>query len=255
MIEFAMSNYEQTFDLRGHLYNEATLMCPEARAAERDAAIEWLGPKAGQTVCDAPAGGGYVANGLRRRFGEALRVICIEPSRNFARAISKDFEVFNEPLSATTIPAGSVDGVISLAGLHHIADKQSVFCEWARLLGGGGRCAAADVRAGSGEAEFLNRFVNEFTPGGHDGMFPAEGEFSRWLEGAGFSVLREETVSVPWTFCDEETLGQFCHRLFGLTKTDPENVLAALRDTVGIESDAGGVRLLWSLQYASGVKM
>ncbi len=252
MIGSAMSNYEQTFDLRGHLYNQATAMCPEARASERATVIEWLAPRAGETVCDAPAGGGYVADGLRARFGDSLHVLCVEPSKNFANAIAESFEVFNEPLHATSIATGSVDRVVSLAGLHHVADKHAVLHEWARLLRPGGRCAVADVLSGSQVGVFLNGFVNEFTPGGHVGMFPEEGEFSNWFAGSGFVNLREESVSVPWEFSDEETLGLFCHRLFGLTKTEPERVLEALRTTVGIETSADRVWLMWSLRYASG---
>jgi hypothetical protein len=102
---------------------------------------------------------------------------------------------------------------------------------------------------------FLNGFVHEFTPGGHDGIFPEEGDFSKWLAAAGFSNVREETVPVPWQFPDEATLGLFCHRLFGLTKTEPEHVLEALRATVGIERTTEGVQLLWSLRYASGERL
>ncbi len=49
--------YEDIFDARGHLYNEAVSQCPGAREAERAALLDRLDARLGQVIGDAPAGG------------------------------------------------------------------------------------------------------------------------------------------------------------------------------------------------------
>ena len=83
-----MAFYKEVFEARGALYNHAMAICPEARSSERDILLEALGPVAGQIVVDAPAGGGYVADKLDQLGAE---VVCVEPSPNFAQAISSRF--------------------------------------------------------------------------------------------------------------------------------------------------------------------
>ncbi len=252
-----MTDYKDIFNARGHLYNEATTMCPGAREAERIALINLLNPSTGETIIDVPAGGGYLADGIRKQFGDKVTVICVEPAEQFSAAIDPFFRVILEPANAvTSLESKSLDAVVSLAGLHHIADKRPIYREWHRLVRPGGRIAVADVACGTGTADFLNIFVDEFVPGGHDGMFFSEGEWTEQLTECGFSHVEEELRTVPWVYTSEDQMIDFCISLFNLQKANREQVSEAIHHYIGVETEnRGGIRMMWQLRYARAKKM
>ena len=250
-----MDDYVETFDARGHLYNEANSDWPDARACERDQALDRLGTVEDLVVVDAPAGGGYVADGLLERCRGRVEIICVEPSASFAQAISNQFETIVAPLDSVPLPDRSVDRIVSLAGLHHVADKRPIYREWRRLLKQGGRIAVGDVGTETGTGEFLNTFVDRNTPGGHDGQFIAPGEFAMQLDETGFEVLDEALEDVPWHFRDWQSLGRFCQSLFGITGASDADTAAALRELVGVRDDGDQLALAWQLRYATAIRV
>jgi ubiquinone/menaquinone biosynthesis C-methylase UbiE len=129
-----MHDYLKTFDARGHSYNEAMVLWPLARESERRALLQRLDCRAGQTVVDAPAGGGYVADGIAASVTGDVQIICVEPSAEFAKPIAGRYRTLVNPLDRVELPAQSVDRIASLAGLHHMGDRRPVYREWARLL-------------------------------------------------------------------------------------------------------------------------
>lgn len=257
-----MESYEDIFDARGHLYNEAGARCPNAREAERRELISWLLPKPGEVLCDVPAGGGYVAEGIRSYLdagkpGAVLpttRIICIEPSPRFAAAIDRKFEHHGDPLTALSLPDATVDGIASLAGLHHFADKLPVFQEWTRILKPGGRAAVADVQAGTDVAAFLNEFVHQSTPGGHEGIFIEPGDLTESMSRVGFAAVLEELRTVSWEFESEESMATFCRTLFGLTLATVEQVDAGIRKYLPVHRTGNGIQMEWRLRYGLGLR-
>lgn len=248
-----MSNYEETFEARGSLYNQAMRLAPQAREPERAKLLDLLGAQPGEVVVDAPAGGGYVAEKLRELVGSTGRVICVEPSAKFAEAIGGEFETYNVSMAATGMESACADRLASLAGLHHFDDNKPVFQEWARLLKPGGTCAVADVLAGSRTDHFLNEFVHEGTPGGHCGYFFTIGDLRNLLEGAGFVNVREEVGDVSWEFNNRKEMVAFVHLLFGLSNYDEAEVAQGLETFLNIKDLAGDrVRMGWELLYATG---
>lgn len=245
-----MNDYKDVFEARGHLYNDAMTRFPQARDRELNALLDRVLLEPGMAVVDAPAGGGYVAEGVHARAGQDVRLFCVEPSPRFSAAIRVPCRILNESLHETSLPDASVDVVLSLAGLHHVADRQPIYDEWARLLRPGGTVAVADVAVDTPTGGFLNTFVDAHVDGGHDGIFIGESEFSTGLEAAGLKVEADSLESVPWEFPDREALGAFCRELFGVTGVPVEQVAGALERQVGVTGTPAGVALDWQLRYA-----
>jgi len=247
-----MDDYAKIFNARGHFYNEAVIECPLASESERQAVIERLHLRPGQRVGDAPAGGGYLADGIRQWHGSRIPTVCIEPASRFAAGINRDHEIVVAPLHQTGLASASLDAIASLAGLHHVDDRDAVYREWKRLLVAQGRLVVADVQAETGTAEFLNGFVNTHTPGGHDGNFFQEHELTERLTACGFENVHEELVNVPWHFVDIQQMVRFSRQLFAIQSAAPDAVLASLRETVGTDEQASsGTSLRWQLRIAT----
>ncbi len=248
-----MQSYESIFEARGGSYNAASRLCPDARSRERRLLIERLAPRVGQRICDAPAGGGYLADGLAR-YTPAGDLLCVEPSIPFVDGVDRRFPRVVSTLSSLAIASGCVDRFASLAGLHHLESKSALLDEAHRVLAPGGRIALADVLDETPPAVFLNGPVDRLSRTGHQGVFLAEGEAGALLESAGFSDIEETYEEYTWSFASLELLVRFCRLLFGMVKGDEAVVHAELERHLDIEVGEDGAHLSWSLVYASGRK-
>jgi len=245
--------YSRIFAVRGGSYNAAHALAPDAREEERKLLLDRLAAADGQRVLDVPAGGGYVADGLRARCRRAS-IICVEPVAAFAAGIDPHLARVRAPLAELPFADGSFDRVASLAGTHHLDDRNAFFRECRRVLRRGGRFAVADAADGTAVARFLNGPVDRLSATGHDGRFFARGEAAALLASAGFTEVVEESTAYHWTFPSHAVLVQFCRLLFGLVRASDEAVACALHDHFAVTSDGDGrVRLPWSLVYAVGV--
>jgi len=245
-----VSDYETTFDARGHDYNAACDRWPEARESERNAVMDRADLRAGLRILDLPAGGGYLTDGIRSRIGSTRGIVCVEPSQRFGERLRPHYETYHAPIENTGLVDESFDRILSLAGLHHIPDRTGVYREWRRLLSPAGRIVVADVASDTPTGRFLNEFVDANTPGGHDGVFISPDEFQDQFSALGLKVRENRLMDVPWQFPDREAMGEFCWRLFSCQRTTPQRVAEALSDCVGVDPAAGGIALRWQLQLA-----
>ncbi|MEM7280726.1 MAG: class I SAM-dependent methyltransferase, partial [Pseudomonadota bacterium] len=165
----SVTDYVDTFDSRGDLYNHAAEINRNARDQERRYLVDLLKIQSHHLVCDAPAGGGYLAEGLVDLVESPRQITCVEPSRQFAQPIPEKFKRLLAPIHNIPCDKACFDRVGSLAGLHHLKDKQSFFDECNRILKPGGLVAFADVLADTSVARFLNGPVDQFTETGHKG--------------------------------------------------------------------------------------
>lgn len=227
--------------------------CPDARAAERDALLELIAPRAGDVVIDLQAAGGYLADGIHARFGADVRVICVEPGE-LRHRIAAVHRVCADPVHAlASIADASVDAVAGLAGLHHSEDQRATAAECLRVLRPGGVFAVCDVTEGSAESRWLNGYVAAHCAGGHAGNFPPPGGIAALLREAGFEAVREDCLNVPWRFADEARMGRFFAGLFGLDRP-AATVAAAVRERLPVRTTPGGLEVDWHLAYARGLR-
>lgn len=243
-----MQHYDELFELRGSSYDRAMRRYPDARRAEFAQVIAASGASAVSVVGDVPAGGGYLAAFLP----PGCQYQGHEPCQAFVQhhgATSAQTPLLPLPWQSNTL-----DAVISLAGIHHVEDKASLFRDMHRVTRPGGRLVISDVAEGSAVARFLDDFVGRYNSTGHDGAY-LNTETGRQLEQTGWRILRDEIVNIPWHFASEAALAEFCTLLFDIRRAGPDLVLDQVRQRLGIRSLAGtGVDMSWSLRTITAEK-
>jgi hypothetical protein len=116
-----------------------------------------------------------------------------------------------------------------------------------RLLRTGGRVVLMDVAVETAPARFLNGFVAENCPLGHDGRF-LDGRTAPLLAAAGFQIADDRMVDVPWRFDSFDEAGDFCRNLFGMTALGIRETADAMAREIGFDVEKGGPRLRWALR-------
>lgn len=238
--------YARLFNLRGRQYDTAMQRFPQARDAEFATAVAVAGVAPGQRVADIPCGGGYLA----RYLPAGVELYSVDSSDTFAACVREGGagRFLCCPIEAVPLPDATFDHVLSLAGLHHVADRRPFWRECARLLRVGGVLTVGDVRAGSPVARFLDGVVDRFTPTGHRGIYFDTATVGE-LEAAGFVVTLAGPRRIGWRGADEIALAEFCRLLFGLEGIDAQGLAPLLSREVGTRAVAGGVELDWELMF------
>lgn len=228
-------SYPEIFEQRGDQYHDAMMRCPRARDSEFETLFTTAPVAAGQRVLDIPAGGGYLA----RFLPATAELLSLELTAGFGTNIA--VHDAGHPWEW-----GNFDHVVCLAALHHIEQQADFIRGLVARLRPGGTLHVADVRRGSGLSQFLDEFVGLHNATGHEGNYLVED--ADFFAAIG-RVSRIGEFACPWVFVDEAQMLEFCTRLFGLADCPPEQLLLALREHVGVERCAGGVRLNWRLLY------
>jgi len=245
-------SYEQIFSQRADAYQKAMELYPAARDREFQLAVEAARIRAGDVVCDAPSGGGY----LRVYLPEYVQCyLAVETAPGFTGhcILGENDRIVRSPLSRLDLGDNSVDVCINLAGSHHLEDKSAFFREAARVLKTGGRLVLADVQAGSATDTFLNRFVHENNSMGHEGLF-LDADTAGDMVSCGFTIESDRLVTLPWSFESREDMGVFCKLLFGMDRASPESVVRGVEDILGCIPGPGVVNLGWPLRCIAAVK-
>ena len=238
--------YEQIFLERADAYQKAMELFPRARDLEFQLAVDAADIKQGDTVCDAPAGGGYLRPYLPDNIGSYLAVETAPDFTGHCPMGDAD-RIVESPLQQIALDDNSVDVCINLAGSHHLEDNTSFYLEAARILKPGGRLVLADVEAGTGADQFLNEFVDQNNSMGHTGDFLGP-QSAKAIAACGFEIQRDEVVAYPWCFDSEDDMGLFCKLLFGMDLADQQAVKKAAQDILGFMAGPGQINMVWSLR-------
>jgi len=238
--------YTDIFSRRADSYHQAMTRWPHARRAEFAAALEPLALPAGAVLCDLPAAGGYLRQWLP--LGN-IDYVAIEPSGHFFQNCPEDDRArrLRCPIEAVALEDGSVDHVVSVAGLHHVPDLGPVFAEMSRIVRPDGKVVIVEVDDGSPTARFLNGFVDSHNPAGHDGRFLGPGTVGL-LEQAGLRVEDDGVVAPPWSFASRVEMGAFCTLLFGMEDVTPIEVADALDAGFDRCEGPNAINILWPLR-------
>lgn len=247
-----LDDYKDIFNQRGQAYHQAMSEFPAARDEEFREILRLADPRPGQTLCDAPSGGGYLPRYLPCQDYE---LIALETSDAFHRLCQANggCRALRTELHRIDLPDASVDGVISLAGLHHLHDRAAFFGEACRILVKGGSCCVADVAAGSRVDRFLNVFVDRWNSMGHRGDFFGPGA-TQELEAVGFRVVAHYTRRYPWRFRNPGEMVRYVSLLFGLDRAGPGDVLRGIDEFLGYRRVGDECLMDWELLFMKGVK-
>jgi SAM-dependent methyltransferase len=194
-------------------------------------------------LCDMPSGGGYLAAYVPAGW----RYLGVDPAEDFIEACPSGLKRIKSAITDVPLDDSSLDGIVSLAGLHHEPDLVRVFEEMHRLLKRGGRAVLADVAIETSPARFLNGFVDQNNPMGHEGHF-LDDRLGGLLEHAGFAVADDQLIEAPWQFDNLEQAGSFCRQLFWMPSLSSEAVAEAMDREIGFDMEDGRPRLRWKLR-------
>ena len=238
-----MLSYADIFAERGSSYDIAMRRYPHARRAEFAQIIKAskLGP--GMRIGDVPAGGGYMSQYLPQGVAYESHEPCASFTNHGAKSTSVGSSLLPLPWAD-----GELDAVLSLAGLHHLEDKVSLFNECRRVVRPDGKLVISDVAECSSTARFLDGFVGDHNSTGHEGAF-LSAQTTDELREAGWYVESANLNSFCWCFADVSEMADFTRHLFDVVRVpDDETMLRAIDKDLGImEMSPGVVGMRWEL--------
>jgi len=225
-----------------------------ARQAELDtlcAQVEF--PVAG-TLLDIQAAGGFVADAIAERSGGRIHCVCVEPSAELRARLAPRHTIYADEIdNLESVADNSIDIALGLAGLHHSPSARGTLAEVWRVLVPGGQLGLCDVAPDSAVARWLNEFVNEHNPTGHDGCFLDQAAIEALLRDTGYTDIRASVESVPWRFDGDADLLRFFSGLFGL-RCEAGTIARGIEQYLSIDRSHGRVEVGWELIYVHAAK-
>jgi len=227
---------------------------PNVRNNERDALINLVPIKNNDVTLDIQSAGGYLSDEINRKFHSNIECICLEPSDILRGRLNDSYKKINNPVeNFYSISNNTIDVALGLAGLHHSNSHIATIREVYRVLKQDGYFAVCDVHKGSRLSYWLNEFVNEHNPEGHQGNFIYPNEVTALCHKVGFKNINETQKDVPWQFDKYEDIAPFFKALFGLSCSLTE-INQALKEYFIIHQTPNSCIVEWKLIYCHAQK-
>lgn len=244
-------NYTQIFQRRGADYHQAMHRFPMARAQEFEQVLNLADLRDNFIVGDIPSGGCYI----HRFLHHSIQLQSVETSPGFAGSADagdRQTSILCQDISQIPLPTASLDRLISLAGLHHLQNRATVYREFYRLLKPGGILCLGDGFVNSMVAKFLNIFVDRHSEMGHQGEFLDQSDL-RSLTQVGFEIIVSEPVRYTWQFDTASDMVQFCQLLFGIDQASPEQILGGIEQYLGYQTTPDTCVMNWELFFVKAI--
>jgi ubiquinone/menaquinone biosynthesis C-methylase UbiE len=237
-------DYSEIFNQRGAMYHQAMMKFPHARKEEFTIPLSMMKFHQNYLLADLPSGGGYIHQYLNPN----INLICLESSSEFAKLCrEKRLNVDIYQNNKLPLPSNTLDGIISIAGIHHIQNKQLLFKEMKRVLKNTGELCIADVQENSNVALFLDDIVDKYSETGHKGYYLSNNTLLDLIS-SGFKHIEDRQLQYHWYFSSIDDLTLYFKLLFGLTQASNEQVLAGIKRYLTILSTRNTVKVNWSLR-------
>jgi len=242
-------SYREIFQQRGASYDKAMCRYPQVRDEEFLSLLELAEIKPYEVVCDFPSGGNY----LPRYLPASVDVYAVEQCPEFINKSQGGVgsKVIISNSENMGIKSNSIDCFVSLAGIHHIENKQTLFSEMLRILKPGGRFCIADVYCESPVARFLDEVVGRYNSQGHEGIYFCEST-RKELQLSGLKVDLFEIKKFGWNFESCQQLIEYCSLLFHMDKIEPTSFFDATTSILGVHQGKQYCRLNWELLFITG---
>ena len=153
--------------IEGYLY--ASSKYENVLQNENITAVKLLNPMKNEKILHIAA----IGVNIKKYIDPILDIDLIEVDHNedFVKMGGQGYEYIN--LDKMPYPDNTFDKVIVIANFHHtsIPERRIIYKEILRVLTPNGIFILGDVLKDSRQDKFLNVFVNEYNPCGHNGLF------------------------------------------------------------------------------------
>ncbi len=243
------------FDVRGHLYDLAHKVAPNARHAEIDTIRRWVEPKMGERSMDVSAGSGFLTKFLYE--WTSVPAIAVDPSHSQLMALRRNAPHStilhgypDDPRTFVKFPDGCVDFATSLGAIHHVVNQHEMLRNVSRVLRKGGRFVFADVCADTALARHFDEIVTQKCLTGHTAQWLSERRVLELTRGLPFSVKQMGIESVFMKFASEGEMYLFFKGLHAYDRPMDE-VVGDLNRVLGRADRNGSVVLNWPLLFVN----